>query len=503
MRANCWLLVLFLIAGQPANAQPPPRAYTIQLIEQGRQALLADQYVEAGKSLEAAIRSEAFAAIDPEAQYRAFVFASLAASGREDYLGAHEFMMAATHFSEATPAQWLLRARYASWVDAWADAGASITKVAQLWPAELQNEDENRFASRVAWQMVRDPASRPQLLALLNALFAANFTVAFAQQPSGLWQELILEALEKEDLARAREIVARVDDTDTLLGMRIDKRFAALMQAEPKRFDLDAAMKHRSKVLEKIVVGNPRKLKAFVAYGYALLDEGRHAEVLERSDAILKKVASSNGKKSLPYDDLDDSLSWVYNHKAAALRALGRWNDALAVMEQGRLKVEDGSNNVSQAINLGFHYNDAGQPAKALQVLDGIDWARSLSPYGRMQLQHVRYRAYLQLGNEAEAGNVLAYLRQHHDDAEDTWLLAMLDSGDMDGAAELMISQLKDPQKRGTALRDAQEYRSLPLQPRMEDARVRWETLVTRPDVLAAINEVGRREKVPIYESRN
>jgi hypothetical protein len=52
-------------------------------------------------------------------------------------------------------------------------------------------------------------------------------------------------------------------------------------------------------------------------------------------------------------------------------------------------------------------------------------------------------------------------------------------------------------------LRDAQEYRPLPLQPRMEDARVRWETLVTRPDVLAAINEVGRREKVPIYESRN
>ncbi len=170
-------------------------------------------------------------------------------------------------------------------------------------------------------------------------------------------------------------------------------------------------------------------------------------------------------------------------------------------MEQGRVKSEDGSPNVSQAINLGFHYNDAGQPRKALEVLDGIDWARSLSPYGRMQLQHVRYRAYLQLDNQAEAGNVLAYLRQHHDDAEDTWLLAMLDSGDMDGAAELLISQLRNTTTRGTALRDAQEFRRLPLQPRMEEARARWETLVTRPDVLAVINEVGRREKVPIYDT--
>ena len=45
-------------------------------------------------------------------------------------------------------------------------------------------------------------------------------------------------------------------------------------------------------------------------------------------------------------------------------------------------------------------------------ALDGIDWAHSLSPYGRMQLQYVRYRAHLQLSaNVQEADNVLAYLR--------------------------------------------------------------------------------------------
>ena len=106
------------------------------------------------------------------------------------------------------------------------------------------------------------------------------------------------------------------------------------------------------------------------------------------------------------------------------MRARGRWDEAIAVMEAGRLKLEKGSVNVSQAINLGFHYNDAGYPQKALDALQDVDWARSLSPYGRMQLQHVRYTAYLQLGNRPEADNVFAYLREHHDDARDTWLLA-------------------------------------------------------------------------------
>ena len=165
-----------------------------------------------------------------------------------------------------------------------------------------------------------------------------------------------------------------------------------------------------------------------------------------------------------------------------------------------RLQQEDGSINVSQAINLGWHYVDYGKPENALKALDGIDWAHSLSPYGRMQLQYVRYRAYLQLGNAQEADNVLAYLREHRDDAEDTWQLAMLDAGDFDGAAALLIARLRDPEKRYEALGEVQEYLPLPRLPKQAEALARWEKLVTRDDVAAAINEVGRREKAPMYD---
>jgi hypothetical protein len=117
-----------------------------------------------------------------------------------------------------------------------------------------------------------------------------------------------------------------------------------------------------------------------------------------------------------------------------------------------------------------------------------------------MQLQYVRYRAYLQLANAQEADNVFAYLRQHRDDAEDTWQLAMLDAGDFDGAAALLIARLRDPEKRYEALGEVQEYLPLPRLPKQAEFLKRWEGLVARDDVTAAIAEVGRREKVPMYD---
>ena len=49
-------------------------------------------------------------------------FGAFADRGREDYLGAHEFMVLATEFPDAKAEHWLMRAQYASMVDAWADA---------------------------------------------------------------------------------------------------------------------------------------------------------------------------------------------------------------------------------------------------------------------------------------------------------------------------------------------------------------------------------------------
>ncbi len=510
MKSNypMWAL-LMLLAAAPALAQtsstPDPDAAAraegaLMLIENGRQALVANKYGEASEALEAAMELSVFQHLPPAVQHQGFLIASFAASGREDYLDAHEFMMAATEYDQADAAQWLLRARYASFVEEWADAALAITTVARRWAGEIAKDEHREFISHVGYRLAREDRLHREYLELVSALFDAKYTAQFGIQPDGFWEDLVLAALEKGDMKRARACAARIENTDTLLRMRIDKRFDAVVQADSKRFDLSSAIKRRSRTLARLVTDEPRSLQAFVQYGYALLDEGRYADLLQQSDIILRRIGNSPAK-SPPYDDLDDSLNWVYNHKAAALRALGRWEEALAVMEAGRGKLERGSGNVSQAINLGFHYNDSGHAQKALDVLADVDWARSLSPYGRMQLQHVRYRAYLQLGNRAEADNVFAYLREHHDDADDTWLQVLLDSGDQDGAAAQLIAQLQDPAKRSSALAAVQDYKRPPALPRMQEARDRWVALLARADVTAAIDKTGRREKQPLFRT--
>ena len=205
-------------------------------------------------------------------------------------------------------------------------------------------------------------------------------------------------------------------------------------------------------------------------------------------------------RTNLRIEDLADTINWIYDLKSQALRALGRWDAALAMQEEARRQRENSNDKVSQAINLGYSYNLRDRPEDALKSLDGIDWARSLSGYGRMQLQHVRLRAYLQLGNRAEAEKVFVYLRENKVDAPDTWQDALLDWGDLDGAAAHYIARLRDPEQREAALYAAQSFKPLPRLPREAENIAHWQALLNRPDVVAAISEVGRREQFAIYD---
>jgi len=493
-----WMTCAPVLAAEPAPTETPAKRDVFEVIERGRQALLADKYQEAATAIEEALTMDEFLTLERPAQFRVFLFGAFADRGREDYLGAHEFMVLATEFPDANAEHWLMRAQYASLVDAWPDAAIAVTTMAKRWPEFIADADD-QLIGRIAFRANHDGKHKAEKIELLKALFAAKFVLEGGTQPDGLWHDLALDAIDRKDLRRAREISRRIQGATTLLHMRADRRFDALIKAERRTFDLSSAVERECRRLAKISSANPRSLGVRVQYGYALLQAGRFAELQALAEEVIARVADAPSDAA-PYDDISDQLNWIYNHKAASLRAMGKWDDALIVMQAGRRQQEDGSLNVSQAINLGWHFVDYGTPQNALDSLEGIDWARSLSPYGRMQLQHVRYRAYLQLGNSREADNVFAYLREHHEDAEDTWQLALLDAGDFDGAAALLIARLRDPEKRYEALGEVQEYLPLPRLPKQAEELARWEKLVTRDDVAAAIKEVGRREKAPLYD---
>ena len=73
----------------------------------------------------------------------------------------------------------------------------------------------------------------------------------------------------------------------------------------------------------------------------------------------------------------------------------------------------------------------------------------------------------------------------------------------MDGAAALYIARLRDPEDRASALYAAQTFKPVPRMPGELESIERWRKMLARPDVTAAINEVGRREQHPIYDLWN
>ena len=485
-------------AARPATPEDGNDAL-YEIIERGRQALLAEKFVDAGNAFDQALRSPQFSGLPPTVQFLTLYLAAFAAQGREDYLGAHEFIVLATEYPDAAAEHWSMRARLAYSVENWADAGAAITTVAKRWPKSLGDLNDH-LVQRVAYKLQQDKNLAGARVDLLGALFAAGFKREWDTEPSGLWQDLALDALQKHDLKRAREVLKRIDEPDTLVRMRIDRRFDELRAAEPKAFDIAAAAAAEAKRWRELWRVNPRKLAPLVQYTYALYVVGDFRQMVELADrAVAQNATGTKGKPAFEDEDASEQMDWIYDQKSRALRRLGKWDEALAAQEAAARQHEGDDDMVSQAINLGFAYNYLRRPADALQAIEAIDWGKSLSPYGRMQLQHVRLRAYLQQGKRDEAEKVFAFMRENRADAQDTWQIVMLDWGDLDGAAALFISRLRDPDQRSDALYSAQDFQARTRLPEEIEETKRWQALMERKDVTAAIDAVGRRESQPIF----
>src|SRR5688500_5132223 len=101
----------FALAQSSGNPLDTPERVLV-LIEQGRKSVIKEQYADATKALETALAMPVLETMGTATQHTAFALAAYAASGQEDYLGAHEYIVAATQYDEATPLEWMMRAQF-------------------------------------------------------------------------------------------------------------------------------------------------------------------------------------------------------------------------------------------------------------------------------------------------------------------------------------------------------------------------------------------------------
>ena len=76
----------------------------------------------------------------------------------------------------------------------------------------------------------------------------------------------------------------------------------------------------------------------------------------------------------------------------------------------------------------------------------------------------------------------------------------MIYTNQLDRAAKLLLERLRDRKQRTQALVDVQTYAAPLRTPRQVTYESRWDAVIARPDVRAAIQRVGRIEKYRVEE---
>ena len=488
------IVLLFLTlaacaANKPLTLPESQRAAIVQ-IDLSLKLAADHDYVKAQDVIQEVIHAKDFGRLPSAEQYRALLTAAKLAFTLKQPKLEYENRVRLLTLPEASVEDRLSRVNAAYRLQDTGEVIIGFTDLVRNNPERL-NVSIEPFIIR-ALHDGKKKLPHASTLPLLQALYAAHWKLKWNQEPGALWQDLALLLLEQKRLTEAIDVSSHVTDEYTVISMRADRRFDAVVAATPASFDVDAASKRNLESFQSASVLTPKSLAPKLVVADLLLEQQHYAAALAAVDGVLAEVRSKGDPKQW-YDDFDDQYAWVLDSRSRMLRRLGRWDEALDQLAAASWVLDKNGKNVSQVINLGELYCDLGKPKEALGSLERL--GADMSPYGRMQEANVRLDAAIQLGDAEQTQKWLAFIREHRVDAPRTYEEALLLMNDVDAAAKWLIEQLEDQDLRSAALLSIQEYAVPRETPRQADLRTRRRELMVRSDVQAEIQKVGRVEK--------
>ncbi len=458
--------------------------------EKGQREFSARDFEQALQSLTLLANTRGFSTLSATEQLEALAMAGRAATELHQDRASWEFSRRATEIPGASPATWLARARSAQKAQEVSDEILSLATYFERSPEPLK-----LFRNEILFQTLRDAARLPVSSGLelryLRALYHAHWVLRDGQEPSYAWEKLALRLLEHGDEAEAAEVSTHIKNPDALIEMHIDRRFDPIVANHPDQFDVDAAASRQLRFIEAAVEREPQSLENKNSLIEALLRRQRYSAALEVTDSIEADRAGHQGDSNY-LTRMESDYNWTLDLRAHALTGLNRWEEAVLQLETANHLPENGSDNVSQAINLAELNNDVERPDQALVILNRVKGP--LSPYGAAAAALERVRANVQLREEGEVAASLKFLSDHREDSLKLYQLALSDAGELDAAAQLMIERLTNPETRLEALDTVQHFAESPSTPVTAAEDARWEAVLARPEVRAAIEKVGRIE---------
>ncbi|TNE61777.1 MAG: DUF3857 domain-containing protein [Alphaproteobacteria bacterium] len=327
--------------------------------------------------------------------------------------------------------------------------------------------------------------------AMAVALADAGYDNKGGWSPDWIYTRAIEASVRTGKTGNVASYLTHVTDPDGLLKLMIDKRYESIWPEleDYAGKDLSKAIELDIEATRKTYEANKDDLKNLTAYLYALRFAGKPEEIL--------KVAAPVATDWARVEAVADHAFWVVNLYADALNDLGRYDEALKMMDRiNALNIGDFPDTVSHRINRLIMILSLGRYEDALKAADSIspDYA---SDYGDLFVESARTCALYMLGRGDEAAPLLAKMAERKDKNIAAYSDAVMCSGDQQMAEDVYIERLATADMRADMLQLFQKTETAPhIPPFMAEIMVRQRAILKREKVQNLFGNLGRSIKV-------
>lgn len=310
------------------------------------------------------------------------------------------------------------------------------------------------------------------------------------EDASWIWLKLVDDYIDLGRPADAAPVVARVTSPSARLQLFSMRRYDPVRPAGAA-LNIDAAWAGEVTLARKAADKPDAAIKARSRLASALFAVNRLDEALVVADAVL--AGPEPEADTMEAED----FTWVMNSRSRILMALDRSEDAVAQQRAAAARLEFGTPNVSQRINLGWTYLRLDRAQEAFDTVKAMENEQSLSLYGKMQAWQVRACAARGVGDIAAAEASEALMAENWREAPVSVFEAHSCREDEDAMARFMVEALGDPKTASRMVDLMHAY--LDTEPTDWDRRMaaRHYRVIARPEVIAARDAVGRAFTVP------
>jgi tetratricopeptide (TPR) repeat protein len=463
-----------------------------QQLADAMQLVSEKDWPQAQIALRAVIDAKTFGSLPGDVQYRTLRVAGHVFADHGQLKQGYDYLVRAGDMPQSTFEDQKALLMTSGRLQDWSAAMNTLTVIGQRYPAQLSSLDVDLIADIVYEGKRSSPSQR---LPLLQALYDANWRLQGGVEPSETWRDLTLMLLDKGELTKATDVATHVQDVYVLIAMRSDRRFDAVITANPAQFDIAAASEREYRSLQQAADNTPHSLALKTQVIIMLLQQRHYEAALAAADSVLLDIRSTNFPRQL-FEDYDDSISGYLDVRATTLERVGRWDEALEELTAGSNLHQKFWGNIDQIIDLAELYCSLRRPHEAVATLARMTARTNAS--GSMQVELARLQAAVQLGDSKQVERSLQYLAKHRADGPSTYVEALVFADKPDRAAHALIEQLLNKDQRQEVIVEVQTYDSVPGQPWDLEFDARWRTLIARKDVLAAIEKVGRVNAYPL-----